>query len=144
MPQYPYYSSPYSPSFSPYGVPPQPTINQSSNQMPTPQNSNNGIVWVQGEAGAKSYLVGAGNSVLLMDSEQSRFYIKSTDPSGMPMPLRVFEYTEISSGNAHRNVAQANPNNDYVTHEELEQRLKEIEVKPASKKGVKNDAESSV
>lgn len=55
---------------------------------------NNGIVWVQGEAGAKSYLVGAGNSVILMDSEDSTFYIKSTDASGMPLPLRTFDYTE--------------------------------------------------
>ena len=31
---------------------------------------------------------------MLMDSENSTFYIKSTDASGMPMPLRVFDYTE--------------------------------------------------
>lgn len=47
------------------------------------------IIWVQGEEGAKAYMVAAGNSVLLMDSENSTFYIKSTDASGMPQPLRV-------------------------------------------------------
>ena len=52
------------------------------------------IIWVQGEEGAKAYMVAAGNSVLLMDSENSVFYIKSTDASGMPQPLRVFDYTE--------------------------------------------------
>ncbi len=62
---------------------PQPTAQQSSP-----------IIWVQGEEGAKAYMVAAGNSVLLMDSENSKFYIKSTDASGMPQPLRVFDYTE--------------------------------------------------
>lgn len=57
-------------------------------QQPTP------IIWVQGEEGAKAYMVAAGNSVLLMDSESSVFYIKSTDASGMPQPLRIFDYTE--------------------------------------------------
>ena len=70
-------------------------------QPPTPapapaaQTANgNGIVWVQGEAGAKSFLVAPGSHVLLMDSEDSRFYIKSADVSGVPLPLRVFKYTE--------------------------------------------------
>ena len=58
------------------------------------QQPSNSIVWVQGVEGAKAYPVGAGNSVLLMDSEDSVFYIKSTDASGMPQPLRVFDYKE--------------------------------------------------
>jgi hypothetical protein len=53
--------------------------------------SNSGILWVQGEQAAKAYPIGAGQSVLLMDSEDSLMYIKSTDQSGMPQPLRVFE-----------------------------------------------------
>lgn len=83
-----------------------------------PAQQNNGIVWVQGEAGAKSYLVGAGQSVLLMDSEGSCFYIKSTDPSGMPMPLRVFDYTERTQ--------KPKESSDYVTHEELKQMSDEL------------------
>ena len=52
------------------------------------------IIWVQGEEAAKSYLCAPGNSVLLMDSEKSSFYIKTVDASGMPQPLRIFDYTE--------------------------------------------------
>ena len=59
--------------------------------QPTAQN---GITWVQGESAAKSYPVGAGQSVLLMDSENPVMYIKSTDQSGMPLPLRIFDYVE--------------------------------------------------
>lgn len=65
-------------------------------QQPTAQTAQAtpSIIWVQGEEGAKAYMVAAGNSVLLMDSENSAFYIKSTDASGMPLPLRVFDYKE--------------------------------------------------
>lgn len=120
--------------FSPYGgVMPQ-------YQQPTaPTNS---LIWVQGESGAKSYLVGAGQTALLMDSEQSRFYIKSTDNSGMPMPLRIFEYSEITANNTPHNAVIETP--DYVTREEFEKRLSEIQTKPTAKKGSVKDAESAV
>lgn len=40
-------------------------------QQPTAQTAQAApsIIWVQGEEGAKAYMVAAGNSVLLMDSE---------------------------------------------------------------------------
>lgn len=63
-------------------------------QTPVQQNSNS-LIWVQGEQAAKSYMVAPNTTVLLMDSDASRFYLKSSDASGMPM-LRVFEYSEIA------------------------------------------------
>ena len=39
--------------------------------------TNNGIIWVQGEAGAKSYLVAPNNTVQLWDSEDQKIYLKS-------------------------------------------------------------------
>lgn len=71
--------------------------------QPTPQNGNSGLIWVQGEAGAKSYLVAPNNTVMLMDSENEVFYLKSSDASGMPLPLRTFRYQEVSAQNGHRN-----------------------------------------
>lgn len=59
-----------------------------------PPQANQGLLWVQGETGAKSYLMAPNTTVLLMDSEGSRFYLKSTDNAGMPS-LRTFEYTEV-------------------------------------------------
>lgn len=92
------------------------------------QPANSGIVWVQGLEGAKAYPVGAGNNVLLMDSETSVFYIKSTDPSGMPQPLRVFDYKE-------RTAQQAAPDtSEFVTRDELEKKLADL-----TKKGKKKD-----
>ena len=118
------YTQPYQ---SNYNV--QPTTQPVLNTPQTNQSNNSGIVWVQGEAGAKSYLVGAGNSVMLMDSEQSVFYIKSTDQSGMPLPLRVFDYTErTESPHTSSNLA-SNTTLDvekFVTYEALENRLQQV------------------
>lgn len=56
-----------------------------------PQQTNS-IIWVQGEAGAKSYLVAPNNTVQLWDSESQTIYLKSADASGMPS-MRVLDYT---------------------------------------------------
>lgn len=104
-------------------------------QMPqaapqTVSQQQNGIIWVQGEAGAKSYLVAPGQSVLLMDSEKSCFYIKSTDISGMPLPLRIFDYVERNSIPANTpEKTQANTQANavdfekFVTKQELEEKI---------------------
>ena len=88
-----------------------------SMQQAQNQQSSNGIIWVQGEEGAKAYMVAPGNSVLLMDSENSAFYIKSTDNSGMPMPLRIFDYVER---NAKQQMQNIKPNVEYVTRQEFD------------------------
>lgn len=83
-----------------------------------PPQTNQGLLWVQGEAGAKSYLVAPNTTVLLMDSEGSRFYLKSTDNAGMPS-LRVFEYSEVTqSAPQTAQSAQTNLDDKYVTREE--------------------------
>lgn len=57
-----------------------------------PQQQNSSIIWVQGEAGAKSYLVAPNNTVQLWDSEAQTIYLKSADASGMPS-MRILDYT---------------------------------------------------
>lgn len=97
---YPSYQSPYYPPPVPdhlaqlRGQQPFQAPMQGQPVPPQGNTAGNGIIWVQGEEGAKGYLVAPGENRLLMDSENSTFYIKSTDASGMPMPLRVFDYTE--------------------------------------------------
>lgn len=106
------------PTYQPYPSYAQPnSYSPQQPQMPSNNMSNNGIVWVQGEAGAKAYPVGSGNSVMLLDSENSVFYIKSTDISGMPLPLRIFDFKERTTSQP---LSQASfENKNYVTHEEL-------------------------
>lgn len=108
----------YQPSYQPQYLPPT----QMSATQPT---ANDGLKWVQGISGAKSYMVSPGTSVLLMDSEADRFYIKSADPAGMPLPLRIFNYTEIKE-NSPQSTCANNATVDYVTREEFEKRLAEI------------------
>ena len=111
----PNYSYPWNTGGYPY------TQNYNTSQ---PQQNSNGINWVQGEAGAKSYAVAPGQSVLLMDSDENVFYIKSADQSGMPMPLKIYDYKErIVTPKIEQNVPQTA---DYITREEFEKRLAEI------------------
>lgn len=55
-------------------------------------SQNNSLIWVQGEAGAKSYLVAPNNTVQLWDSESQTIYLKSADATGMPS-MRILDYT---------------------------------------------------
>ena len=64
---------------------------QAGAQMSSPQQST-GIIWVQGEAGAKSYLVAPNTTVQLWDSENQVIYLKSADASGMPS-MKIIDYT---------------------------------------------------
>lgn len=120
-------------------------------QMQQPPQTNQGLLWVSGEVGAKSYLVAPNSTVLLMDSDSSRFYLKSADNSGMPS-LRIFEYKEVT--NMAQNAPQdsqsvLNQSSDnFITrtefddlkakYEELEKQLKASK-NPARKEVVKNE-----
>lgn len=109
--------TPYFPQFYPNATP---YMGVQAPQVPqnAPQTSGSGINWVQGENAAKSYPVASGQSVLLMDSEDSVMYIKSTDQSGMPLPLRIFDYKERKA--AEPQAAQA-PTADFVSRQEFDQ-----------------------
>lgn len=90
-------------------------------QQYAPAPSNNGINWVSGESGAKSWMVGRGESVLLMDSESQTFYIKSADASGMPLPLRIFDYSERTHNAPQAsNSALIQPSDNFITREEFD------------------------
>ena len=77
----------------------------------------NGIIWVQGEAGAKSYLVAPNTTVQLWDSENQSIYLKSADASGMPS-IKVLDYT-IRQTSQPPKAESAVPEAEYVTKDEL-------------------------
>lgn len=111
---YPYYQT------NPYG-------------MQSPVNS---IVWVTGELGARNYPIAPNTSILLMDSEASRFYIKSADILGV-QTVRSYEYSEITGTTKPaesekttekvETVAESKPQNDYVSREEFDELKKTID-----------------
>lgn len=92
----------------------QPNIYQNGN------NTSNSIIWVQGEAGAKSYLVAPNTTVQLWDSEEQVIYLKSADASGMPaMKILDYKIRDVNQ-NVTPNVLNAN-NNDFATKKELKE-----------------------
>lgn len=94
--------------------------NQNNMQQAQPPQTNQGIIWVQGEAAARSYLVAPNSTVLLMDSETQRFYLKSANNAGMPS-MQIFEYSEVMQ-NAPQAAqsAQTNLDDKYVTRQEYD------------------------
>ena len=109
------------------------------------QQNNNGLIWIQGIESAKSYMVAPNSTVLLMDAEAPKFYLKSTDASGMPM-LRVFEYTEkVQNGANKPTEVQAMDLSTYATKAEFDAFRDEIQgilknVPKQVMKEVKDDA----
>lgn len=94
------------------------------------QQNGGGLVWVQGEAGAKSYMVANGSSVLLMDSERQCFYLKSCDAAGMPS-MRVFDYQERKAAPIPEEAAEYVTRKDF---EALQNRVEELVKRPARAK----------
>lgn len=107
----------------PQYFPAQPTVPQSQ------QAQTNGLIWIQGEAAAKSYLVAPGTTVALWDSESQTIYLKSADASGMPS-MRTLDYTIREMAQAKNPVSGP----EYATKEDLEKlRQKIAEIKESLK-----------
>lgn len=139
VPYQPGFAPGYYPMGQPSAMPDQ--LAQLRQNYQQPQQSAP-IIWVQGEEGAKAYMVAAGNSVLLMDSENSVFYIKSTDASGMPQPLRVFDYTERGKQAVEKIESK---NDKFVTREEFDALCARFDALTADKPGKgDNNAKSTV
>lgn len=92
----------------------QPTFQQQA------QPQNNGLIWVQGEAGAKSYLVAPNTTVQLWDSEAQIIYLKSADASGMPS-MKILDYTirDVAQNNGPIS-APAPTSSDFATRADLD------------------------
>lgn len=120
-----YYPATYQPIYNPVQTPIYPQNYSGAMQQGTPQTAQtqttNRWDWVQGETGAKSYLVAPNTTVLLLDSEGQKFYLKSADASGMPLPLRIFEYTETAVTPVSADFPrQAASNEEYATKAEID------------------------
>lgn len=88
-------------------------------QSQQPPAQSNGIIWVQGEEGAKAYLIAPNNTVILWDSENPVIYIKSADASGVPS-MRVLDWAERTGTAKTPLDSVQNQASDYVTRDEWE------------------------
>jgi hypothetical protein len=110
------------------------------NVAPTQPTQTNGIIWVQGEAGAKSYMVAPNTTVQLWDSDENVIYIKSADASGMPS-MKVLDYTIRDNTPKGPNLGAQS---DYVTRSELQSVLDELNALKAKLDGKAAKNESAV
>lgn len=102
-------------------------------------NQNNGLIWVIGEAAAKSYPIQPNSTIALWDSESQTVYLKSADASGMPS-MKILDYTIRDFSHSTQSAPQVVAvQEEYITRDELsdlESRLmKQIERIGTSKKG---------
>ena len=98
-----------------YAPQPQQMQNVQGSQQ---QMGNSSIIWVQGEAGAKSYLVAPNSTVQLWDSEKQTIYLKSADASGMPS-MKTLDYTIRDLSPVNAPVAASMPDPNYATKADL-------------------------
>lgn len=82
--------------------------------MPTipqmPQLQQQTIQYVNGKQSAESYQMPANSSVILMDSNTNKFYLKQTDASGIAT-IRTYDFRESKDDKPA----------EYVTKSEFEQ-----------------------
>lgn len=98
-----------------------------SNGYPTQQSvgatqPTQNLIWVQGEAGAKSYMVAPNQTITLWDSEAQVIYLKSADASGMPS-IKILDYTIRDNASQKANVQ---PQTDFATKDDVVALQKEI------------------
>ena len=97
-----------------------------------------GIIWVDGEVGARAYQLPAGwpanTPVPLWDTNDTFIYLKSTNPMGMPNPLQRLPYTVEDTQHPMPERRSATPalmsgehrDPQYVTRDDLERMKQEI------------------
>ena len=83
---------------------------------------NSGFQWVQGEAAAKAYHVEPGQTILLMDSDNPVLYYKSTDSSGRPIPMIVYDLVERKQSATDSVEEKMNIDlSEYIRRDEIEE-----------------------
>ena len=87
------------------------------------QPQNNNMIWVQGETGAKSFLIAPNTTIPLWDSENQTIYIKSSDASGIPS-MKIIDYT----------IRETDTTEEYVKKSDFDELKKMIEELKEGKK----------
>lgn len=133
------YGQPLQDQLSQLRQPYQPMQMQPMMQPQQQAQPDNGMIWVQGEAGMKAFMVAPGHTVVLWDSEDPVFYIKSADMSGIPK-VQTFDYSERDSA---KRTLPIGSTNQYVTRAEFEDFAARINqmIQPMTGGGEANNAE---
>ena len=116
----------------------QPQFQQQAPTQPAPAQQN--IIWVQGEAAARGYLMAPNTTLPLWDSESNTIFLKTTDAAGMPS-MKVLDYTIRDTTPANASVAaSAAPGNNspaYATKADVDALTARIDALSAEVNGKK-------
>ena len=116
----------------------QPQFQQQTPTQPAPAQQN--IIWVQGEAAARGYLMAPNTTLPLWDSESNTIFLKTTDAAGMPS-MKVLDYTIRDTTPANAPVAaSAAPGNNspaYATKADVDALTARIDALSAEVNGRK-------
>lgn len=126
------------------------SYNNNSNNMPYPQpssfasyqqpntvqsQSQNNVIWVRGKENARSMQLQPNSTLIMLDNQANKFYIKTTDDIGLGR-LRIFNYSEQDDSQMHnQNTLNSVDMSNYVTKQELQSII-------ATLKGVKDNEQS--
>ena len=102
--------------------------------QPAQNQGNPGLIWVDGEVGAKAYQMPAGwpanQPIALWDTNDTVIYLKSTNPMGMPNPIQRAHNTldGMKSGEKRQGFSgDTEPDmSEYVRKDDLEQMKQEL------------------
>ena len=109
--------------------------NQQAQPMQTAHQGGPGLIWVDGEVGAKAYQMPAGwpsnQPIALWDTNDTVIYLKSTNPMGMPNPLQKAHYRleGVQSGEKTQGFsggAEKPDMSDYVRKEDLDRMKQDL------------------
>ena len=132
------YYSYNSPPPNPYQQQQQPTPSYQQPGVVQPQSQNN-LIWVRGKENARSMQLHPNSTLIMLDNQANKFYIKTTDDIGLGR-LRIFNYFEQDDNqNSSSQTAPAQVDmSNYVTKEELQSIIATL------KEGVKKENEQLV
>lgn len=123
-----YLPATYQPSWNYGGLNQQmyPQYQQNTQQQPT-----QGLIWVDGEVGAKAYQMPqnwpANQPIALWDTNDTVIYLKSINPMGMPNPLQKACYKLEGMNSGEKVSGHAEPDmSEYVRKEDLDKMKHEL------------------
>lgn len=148
-----YQYNPMSNPIYPQSAAPMP---QSFAQQPTQPQVGQGMIWVDGEVGAKAYQMPqgwpVGTPVPLWDTNDPVIYLKSINQMGMPNPLQKIHYTMEEQQQSKLPASQMSGDNqmqgaqNFATKEDFEQLKKELKesIQNLNQNGSKNEQNRGV
>lgn len=112
------YQNAYNPYYSQMPIQNTPNIIQNNPNMGVAQKQSN-RVWVQGEEGAKSFLVAPNSEVELWDSERQSIYIKTADMNGIPSTVTLDYVIRDNNNKTNKSFNQSDNADNFATKDDI-------------------------